>query len=122
VWSVTSAPPRNRRAVHDVVGVGVGDRLALDADLLALHRDRLRHVLGNDVLARAGAAGLALRGADAQLLLGARHRAVGLRAADVVADTSGGPCGGGSPERSDWSRRVSSRWPSATPECERAPV
>ena len=35
------------------VAVGVGDRLALDANLLALHRNGLGHVLGDDVLDQA---------------------------------------------------------------------
>src|SRR3954469_9742101 len=60
------------RAVHRVADVGVGDRLALDADLLALHRHGLRDGLRLDPLAQAGPAGLALLRADAQLLLGAR--------------------------------------------------
>ena len=86
-WSTTScsssviSPPDGR-----VVAVGVGDRLALDAHLLALDRDGLGDVLGDDVLAQARTPGLALGGADAQLLLGARHRVVGRRTADVVAD------------------------------------
>src|SRR4051812_27152998 len=42
------------RAVERLVDVPVGDRLALDADLLALDGDGLRHVLGRDVLAQAG--------------------------------------------------------------------
>ena len=86
-WSVTSC------SSSEIAGpsiapsrVGVRDRLALDAQLLALDRDGLLHVLGHDVLAQAGAARLALRRADAQLLLGARHRVVGLGARRVVAD------------------------------------
>src|SRR4051794_19459331 len=76
----------DRRAVHRVVDVGVGDRLALDAQLLTLHGDGLLDLLGHDVLAQPRAAGLAALGPDAQLLLGARHRVVGGRTAGVVAD------------------------------------
>src|SRR4051794_12874688 len=43
------------RAVERLVDVRVGDRLALDAGLLALDRHALGHVLGRDVLAQAGA-------------------------------------------------------------------
>src|SRR4051812_49537272 len=84
----------DRGAVHRVVEVRIRDRLALDADLLALDRDRLGDVLGDDVLAQAGAAGLPLRRADAQLLFGARHRAGGLGAADVVTDDVAPALGG----------------------------
>src|SRR3954447_4091716 len=76
----------DRRAVGGLVDVGVGDRLTLDADLLTLHRHRRLHLVGDDVLAQAGAARLTLRLADRQLLLGARHGVVGLGARDVVAD------------------------------------
>src|SRR4051794_15944730 len=76
----------DRRAVHRVVDVGVGDRLALDAQLLTLDGDGLLDLLGHDVLAQPRAAGLAALGPDAQLLLGARHRVVGRRTAGVVAD------------------------------------
>src|SRR3954452_19947827 len=41
------------RAVERGAAVGVRDRLALDADLLALDGNGLRHVLGGDVLAQA---------------------------------------------------------------------
>ena len=47
----------DRRAVRGVIDVGIGDRLALDADLFALHRDGDRLLLGDDVLAQPGAAG-----------------------------------------------------------------
>src|SRR3954464_8017273 len=70
----------DRGAVGRVVDVGVGDRLALDADLLALRRHRRLHLVGDDVLAQAGAARLTLRLADVKLLLGARHRVVRGRA------------------------------------------
>src|SRR3954447_8174834 len=43
------------RAVESGVAVGVRDGLALDADVLALHRDALRDVLGLDPLAQARA-------------------------------------------------------------------
>src|SRR3954463_1069771 len=76
----------DRRAVGGLVDVGVGDRLALDADLLALHRHRRLDLVRDDVLAQAGAARLTLALADRQLLLGARHGVVGLGARDVVAD------------------------------------
>src|SRR4051812_43373557 len=76
----------DRRAVGGLVDVGVGDRLALDADLLALHRHRRLDLVRDDVLAQAGTARLTLRLADRQLLLGARHGVVGLGARDVVAD------------------------------------
>src|SRR3954451_25237873 len=75
----------DRRAVGGLVDVGVGDRLALDADLLALHRHRRLHLVGDDVLAQAGAARLALRLADVELLLGARHGVVRGRARRVAA-------------------------------------
>src|SRR3954468_16235786 len=74
------------RAVERLVDVGVGDRLPLDAGLLPLGRAPLLRVLGLDVLAQAGAARLAALRADAQLLLGARHRVVGRRAGGVTAD------------------------------------
>jgi len=64
------------RAVHRLAGVGVGDGLALDADLLTLHGNRAGLVLGDDVLAQSRRSGLARGGADAQLLLAACHRAV----------------------------------------------
>src|SRR3954451_18095750 len=76
----------DRRAVERLVDVALGDRLALDADLLALHRDRRLDLFGDDVLAQAGAAGLVLGLADDQLLLGARHGVIGGRAGGVVAD------------------------------------
>jgi hypothetical protein len=73
-------------AGHRRVAVGVGDRLALDADLLALHRNCRGHVLGDDVLAQPGPARLALGRADRKLLLRTRHRVVGLGTADVTPD------------------------------------
>ena len=75
----------DRGAVDGVAAVGVGDRLALDADLFAAHGNGLGDLFLDDVLLQARAAGLALGGADAQLLLGARHRVVGRRPARVAA-------------------------------------
>ena len=77
------------RAAGGGVDVGVRDRLALDADLLALDGHRLGDLVLDHVLAQAGAAGLPLGRADAQLLLGARHRVVGRRAGRVAADGAG---------------------------------
>src|SRR5436305_1288711 len=54
---------------HCAVGVALGDRLSLDAYLFALYRDRLGHVLGDDVLAEPHPAGLAPLRAHVQLLL-----------------------------------------------------
>ena len=68
-----------------VVAVGVGDRLALDADLLAANRDGLGHLVLDDVLLQPDAAGFALGRADAQFLLGASHRVVGVWAAGIAA-------------------------------------
>src|SRR3954452_6943497 len=76
----------DRGAVGRVVDVGVADRLALDADLLALHGHRRLHLVGDDVLAQAGAAGLALGLADLELLLGARHGVVRGGAGRVMPD------------------------------------
>src|SRR5829696_5748913 len=76
-------------AVHGVAGVGVGDRLALDADLFAAHGDGLLDLVLDDVLAQPGPAGLALGLADLQLLFGAGHGVVGRRAAHVAADGAG---------------------------------
>ena len=50
------------------------------------HRHGLLDLFGDDVLAQAHPAALALRRADAQLLLGAGHRVIGGRAGDVAAD------------------------------------
>src|SRR5918998_4012705 len=72
------------RTVHGVADVGVRDRLALDANLLAADGDRLLDVVRDDVLAQARTPGFALGRADPELLLGARHRVVGLGARDVV--------------------------------------
>src|SRR5215211_4560227 len=66
--------------------VGVGDRLALDPDLLALYRHGDRLGLGGHVLAQPGPAPLALGGADPQLLLRAGHGLVGGRPRDIPAD------------------------------------
>ena len=66
--------------------VGVGDRLALDPDLVAGDRHSAGDGLGHVVLAQSCPAGLAMTGADAELLLGAGHRLLGVRAA-------GGPTG-----------------------------
>src|SRR3954453_20699779 len=70
--------------------VGVRDRLALETDLLVADRDGLRDVLGDDVLARPGAARLAGLRTDLQALLRARHGVVRGRAGGVVADLPGG--------------------------------
>src|SRR4051794_37407615 len=75
----------DRRPVRGPIDVGVGDRLTLDAHLLALYRNRLLDLLGNDVLAQARAPALARGSADTQVLLGPRHGVVGGRAADVLA-------------------------------------
>src|SRR5919112_3145369 len=63
-------------ALERPVHVRVRDRLALDADLLATHRDRLLDLLGHHVLAEPRAATLTLGRPDPQLLLRTRHRAV----------------------------------------------
>src|SRR5215216_2328041 len=68
------------------IAVGVGDRLALDPDLLTLHGHGDRLLLGGHVLAQPGPAPLALGGADLQLLLGAGHGVVGGRPRGVAAD------------------------------------
>src|SRR5215211_2256172 len=74
--------------------VGVGDRLALDPDLLALYRHGDRLGLGGHVLAQPGPAPLALGGADPQLLLRAGHGLIGGRPGQVPADGVGvGPGG-----------------------------
>ena len=51
----------DRGTVNGVVDVPVGDRLALDANLLALDRDGRLDLLGDDVLAQARAAALLRR-------------------------------------------------------------
>src|SRR5215216_2517313 len=73
------------RAAGGGVDVGVGDRLALDPDLLALHGHGDRLLLGGHVLAQPGPAALALGGADPQLLLRAGHGVVGGRPRGVAA-------------------------------------
>src|SRR5215218_8633694 len=91
------------RAAGRGIQVGVGDRLALDPDLLALHRHRHLLGLGGDVLAQPGPAPLAGLGPDPQLLLGAGHGVVGGRprgvpahgaVLDVVVDAVAVPVGG----------------------------
>jgi hypothetical protein len=74
------------RAAGGGVEVGVGDRLALDPDLLALDRHGDLLLLGGDGLAQPGPAALAGLGADPQLLLRAGHGVVGGRARGVAAD------------------------------------
>src|SRR5215207_7301582 len=76
----------DRGTVHRRADVRVGDRLALETDLLAPDGDRRLHVLGHDVLAQPRAPALDLRRADAELLLRARHGVVGVRPRRVVAD------------------------------------
>jgi hypothetical protein len=56
----------DRRAVQGVVDVALGNRFALQHRLLFADRDRFRDLLGDDVLAQAGAALLPLAGADAE--------------------------------------------------------
>src|SRR4051794_3547956 len=79
----------DRRAVKRLAAVGVRDRLALDPDLLALHRDGDRLLLGDDVLAQARATALAGLGAHMQLLLGAGHGVVRGRPGGVVTHRAG---------------------------------
>ncbi len=55
------------------VDVLVGDRLAFDANLLALHGHGLLDLLGGHVLAQARAPDLTLGGVDAQFLLVPGH-------------------------------------------------
>jgi hypothetical protein len=71
-----------------LVAVGVGDRLAGEGDLVGDGHGGLL-VLGDDVLAQAGPAGLDGLGAEAQLLLGAGHRLVGGGSGRVAADDAG---------------------------------
>jgi hypothetical protein len=80
--------------------VRIGDRLALDGDLLV--RDRHGHllVLGHDVLAQPGPPGLPGLGADVEPLLRAGHGRIGGRAGGVVTPRAdlvhvGRPTGGG---------------------------
>ena len=65
--------------------VGVGDRLALDPDLLALDRHGDRLLLGGHVLAQPGPAPLPSLGPDLQLLLRAGHGVIGGRPRGVAA-------------------------------------
>src|SRR5215212_840904 len=85
------------RAAGGGVQVGVGDRLALDPDLLAPHRHRYLLGLGGDVLAEPGPAALAGLGPDLELLLRAGHGVVGGGAGDVPADGVVAVVGGGVP-------------------------
>src|SRR5215208_4645665 len=62
------------------IDVVVSDRLAFDPRLLAADRDGLLNLLGLDPLAKPRPAGLLACGADADLLLGPRHRVVSGRA------------------------------------------
>src|SRR3954447_6680058 len=74
------------RAGQGGVPVTLGDRLALDPDLFAAHRNRDRLLLRGHVLSQPGAAGLHLLGADVEPLLRARHRVVRRGARGVVPD------------------------------------
>src|SRR5215218_4892097 len=74
------------RAGQSGVPVALGDRLALDPDLLAGHRNGDRLLLGGHVLAEPGAAGLHLLGADVEPLLRPGHRLVRRGARGVVPD------------------------------------
>src|SRR3954453_19604894 len=76
----------DRGAVGRAAGVRLGDRLALDADLLALYRHGLLDLVGHDVLLEPHATALPRGLTYPQLLLGAGHRVVGLGAADVPPD------------------------------------
>ena len=71
------------RTIQGVAPVGVGDRFADDAGLLALDGHRRVDVLCRDVLAQARTARLAGLRPDAELLLGAGHRVVGHVAGDI---------------------------------------
>src|SRR4051794_17563713 len=73
------------RTVQRRVAVGVGDRLALEADLLAPDRHGLGDLVLDHILLQPDSAALTLGRADAQLLLRARHRVIGVGAADVAA-------------------------------------
>src|SRR5215213_11986 len=72
------------RAGQSGVPVALGDRLALDPDLLAAHRNGDRLLLGGHVLAQPRPAGLHLLGADVEPLLRAGHRVVRRRAGGVM--------------------------------------
>src|SRR5215212_4115490 len=74
------------RAAGRRIPVGVGDRLALDPDLLPRHRHGHLLGLGGHLLAQPGPAPLAGLGADPQLLLGTGHGLVGGRPRDIPAD------------------------------------
>src|SRR5215218_3516568 len=73
------------RAAGRGIQVGVGDRLALDPDLLTLHRHGHLLGLGDHGLAQPGPAPLPGLGPDPQLLLGAGHGVVGGRPRGVPA-------------------------------------
>jgi hypothetical protein len=77
--------PGELRAAAGGVEVGVGDRLAPDPHLLALHRDGLGGLPGGGVPAQPHPAPPAGLGADRQLLLGAGHGLVGGRPGGVPA-------------------------------------
>jgi len=70
---------------HGLVAVGVGDRLSFHPDLLPADRHGDGLLLGDDVLAQSGPAGLNLLRADLELLLGAGHRLIRRRPRGVVA-------------------------------------
>src|SRR5690606_36608754 len=71
------------------VAVGLGDRLALDPDLLAADRHGDLLLLGHDVLAEPSPTGLAPLLPSPQLLLRTRHGVVRRRPGGVVADGAG---------------------------------
>jgi hypothetical protein len=77
------------RAVERLTDVGVGDRLALDGRPLLADRHLHRLGLGDDALAQPGAARLDGLRADREVLLGARHRVVGVRPGGVVPGARG---------------------------------
>src|SRR3954452_12992607 len=77
-------------AVEGTADVGIGDRLALHADLLVRHGHRLGDVLRDDVLAQPGAADLLGAGAHVEALLRAGHGIVRRGAGGVVADGAAG--------------------------------
>src|SRR4051794_23354656 len=68
-----------RRAVHRLADVAVGDRLTLDPDLLAGHRDGHLLLLADDVLSQPRAACLDPLGRGPHALLRAGHRVVSRR-------------------------------------------
>src|SRR4029450_3294644 len=84
---------RNARPTGGRTQVGVGDRLTLDPDLLALHRHRHRLLLGGHVLAQPGPASLTGLGPDPQLLLGTGHGVVGGRPGHIPTDRVVGAVG-----------------------------